>query len=315
MNTYTTMLNNINSNDYETHFWNVLRGGQDNTNTLAKGVDSLTGAYTLAAEGQQKYLASVKKAGVFRTLATDVQAYDQQYRIKVANDDDIAVWVPEGTAIPLSNTAADFRNFELGTCKLAVFFKLSNAFVHDNSFLFEDYIIRRLARNFAQAEDKAFISGNGKSMPMGILDENRGADVGVTTKELTYNDVIRLYFSLKPEYRKNGTWLMNDETALTLRTIKDANGNYIWNHSNDTILGRPVRISQFMPNAENGDKPIAFGDFSYYWMVGRRPVSIRTLTERFANVDCTGYLAYEFLDGKLIRPEAIKVIQMTDNAA
>lgn len=67
-----------------------------------------------------------------------------------------------------------------------------------------------------------------------------------------------------------------------------------------------------MPAPESGSKPIAFGDFSYYWIVGRSPVSIRTLSEQFANVDCIGYLAYEFLDGKLVKPEAIKVMQITD---
>ena len=67
-----------------------------------------------------------------------------------------------------------------------------------------------------------------------------------------------------------------------------------------------------MPATESGSKPIAFGDFSYYWIICRRPVSIRTLTEQFTNVDCIGYLAYELLDGKLVRPEAIKVMQITD---
>jgi HK97 family phage major capsid protein len=28
---------------------------------------------------------------------------------------------------------------------------------------------------------------------------------------------------------------MNDETALTLRTLKDDNGNYLWRDSDDTI--------------------------------------------------------------------------------
>lgn len=69
-------------------------------------------------------------------------------------------------------------------------------------------------------------------------------------------------------------------------------------------------ISEFMPSARAGEKPIAFGDFSYYWIVDRRPVSIRTLTEKFALTDHIGYLAYEFLDGKLTRSEAIKVMQM-----
>lgn len=40
-------------------------------------------------------------------------------------------------------------------------------------------------------------------------------------------------------------------------------------------------------------------------------MTIRTLRERFFETDQIGYLAFELLDGKLIRPEAIKVMQMT----
>ena len=65
-----------------------------------------------------------------------------------------------------------------------------------------------------------------------------------------------------------------------------------------------------MPDTENGDKPIAFGDFSYYWIVDRKATSIRTLVELFAELGQVGYLAYKFLDAKLIRKDAIKVIQM-----
>ena len=95
-----------------------------------------------------------------------------------------------------------------------------------------------------------------------------------------------------------------------LRTLKDADGNYLWNHNNDTILGKQVIISEYMPDAEEGTKPIAFGDFSYYWVVDRKPVSLRVLIELFAEVGQIGYLAYKFLEGKLIRKNAIKVIQM-----
>jgi len=67
-----------------------------------------------------------------------------------------------------------------------------------------------------------------------------------------------------------------------------------------------------IPDIETGTKPIAFGDFSYYWIVGRKPVTVRTLLEKFVLYDQIGYLAFEFLDGKLVRNEAIKVIQMAD---
>jgi hypothetical protein len=112
------------------------------------------------------------------------------------------------------------------------------------------------------------------------------------------------------QYRRNAIWVMNDNTALYLRKLKDADGNYLWNHNNDSIMGKPVFISEFMPDMESGKKPIAFGDFSYYWIVNRKPLSVRTLQEKFALHDQTGYLAQEYLDGKLIRQDAIVTMQM-----
>ena len=103
---------------------------------------------------------------------------------------------------------------------------------------------------------------------------------------------------------------MNDETALKLRMLKDDKGNYLWNHTNDTILGKTVQISEFMPNSQCGAKPIAFGDFSYYWILERMPLTIRPLVEKYALNNQIGHLAFEYLDGVLIRPEAVKVIQM-----
>ena len=310
MITYSEMLPYIEGRDYENHFWNAMRGKPGHKEFITKG-ESVTGAFILTPEGQDKYMTAIKQESLFRNLATDIQVYDHDYRIKTVNSEDVAVWVPEGGTIPLSDGMGDFGDITLASHKLAVFLKLEDTLVRDPFFKIEDYLVKRLAKNFGRAEDNGFINGTGENMPTGILVETGGAEVGVTTNALTYDDVIKLFFSVKPEYRKHGTWLMNDETALALRTLKDDAGQPIWNQSNDTILGRKVYISEFMPGAESGSKPIAFGDFSYYWIVRRRPVSVRTLTEQFAMVDCVGYLAYEFLDGKLIRPEAIKVMQMT----
>ena len=66
----------------------------------------------------------------------------------------------------------------------------------------------------------------------------------------------------------------------------------------------------YVPTIASAAKTIAFGDFSYYWVIGRSPVSVKTFTENFALLDQIGYLAFEFLDGKLVRREAVKVIQM-----
>ena len=124
------------------------------------------------------------------------------------------------------------------------------------------------------------------------------------TNRLNMDDIVRLYFTLRDEYRNNAVWLMNDDTAFDLRLMKDEEGNYLWNHTDNTIFGRPVIISNDMPSAESGNVPIVFGDLRYYWIILRSPVRIRTLKEKFITLDQVGYLAHEFLDGKLIRRDA-----------
>lgn len=160
-----------------------------------------------------------------------------------------------------------------------------------------------------RAEEAAFISGDGVDAPHGFL---KDAVTGHSTSDITYDDVIRLFFSLDKEYRRNAVWIMNDETALKLRTLKDASGNYLWNHTDNTIMGKPVYISNYMPSEAEGSKPIAIGDFSYYWIIDRMPFTMRRLNELFIAKGQVGYLGYEYLDAKLIRPDAVHVMQITE---
>lgn len=145
-------------------------------------------------------------------------------------------------------------------------------------------------------------------MPKGILHDTDGAETGVTVSgDISFDDVLGLYFSVDKRYRGNGVWLMNDETALKLKTLKDQNGQYLWNQNSDTILGKPVYISEFMPS---DGKPVAFGDFSYYYIIDRVPLTVRPLIDQYMVRSRMGYLGVEYLDGILIRPEAVKVLRI-----
>ncbi|HHV12326.1 MAG TPA: phage major capsid protein [Clostridiales bacterium] len=314
MITYTERLPYTGAPEYDNHFWNAMRGNDASYAELSKGRNIETGTYAMPNSTNNKYMAALEKESLFRNIGTVIKAYDNGYRIFTKDSTDLAQWVPEGDTIPIYDGIDDFTINTVDSWKLAAFVKMDEAFIRDAGFDIENHLINRFAKNFGRAEDNAFINGTGIQMPTGILNDTNGADVGITTAEITYDDVIRLYFSIKPEYRRNAVWLMNDEAALALRTLKDSTGNYLWRNSDDTILGKRVIISEYMPNAESDSKPIAFGDFSYYWVIGRSPVSVKTLSEKFALHDQIGYLAFEFLDGKLIRPEAVKVIQINTEA-
>ena len=295
--------------EYDRHFWNAMRGGEKTAAALEAGRSSVTGSYALPNAANNKYMSALASESLFRQIGTPIMAYDSGYRIFVHDCDNLAQWVPEGGEIPIFDGMNDFTRYSVDSWKLGVLIKLDEDFVRDATFNVEDYLTKRLAKNFGRAEDAAFISGTGVQMPTGILNATGGAEVGCTGS-ITYDDIIRLYFSVKPEYRKNGIWLMNDETALALRTLKDSAGNYLWRDSDDTVLGKPVVINNAMPSAAAGAKPIVFGDFSYYWVIVRSAVSVLPIVETFTLNQQIGYLAFEFLDGKLIRPEDVKVLQI-----
>ena len=309
-------MNNPNSNfylpnqpEYDKEFWNYIRGKETSEAYLESG-HRATGGYILPSVSDSQFTEALKKESLFRNIGTYVYSHEGASQILSKYSDATASWIPDGGEIPAYDGMLDFTEFSLEDHKLATVLKMDADFLYDKPYIFSSFFIGRMARAFGKAENDGFINGTGVDMPTGILDEN-GAAVGVTAAALTFDDIIQFYFSADKEYRENGAWLMNDETALALRLLKDDTGNYLWNHVNDTILGKPVYINNYMPSVASGAKPIAFGDFSFYWIVERDPLSVRMLKEKFIESGQIGYLGYEFLDGKLIRPEAVKVLQIS----
>lgn len=122
-------------------------------------------------------------------------------------------------------------------------------------------------------------------------------------------------YSLKRPYRKNAKFMCNDQTLLAIRKLKDNNGAYIWQPSfregePDRLLGYPVYTSPYFPAVAAGKAALAFGDFKYYNIGDRGTRSFDQLKELFAGNGMVAFLARERVDGKLVLPEAIKLLKM-----
>ena len=132
---------------------------------------------------------------------------------------------------------------------------------------------------------------------------------------VTFDEIFKLYYALKAPYRKKAQFLCNEALVLQLMTIKDNNGNYIWKPGleigkPDTLLNRPLKTSAFMPEIKGGNKVMAFGDYSYYWVADRQNRTFRRLNELYARTDQVGFLTTQRVDGKLILPESVQLLQM-----
>ena len=298
---------------YSRAFWNSMRSKNTDCSILEEAANLANGSYCLPEASADEYAAALAKENLFRRMATFVRATTSGGRIITSDTPVDADWVGEGGTVPEAELMAN--RIALEEHKLACISVLDSNFVHDTGFNISDYLTRDFARIFGKAEEDAFLNGDGIGKLKGVLHATEGADVGVTaalTADIAFDEIHSLYFSLEPEYRSNAVWVMNDETALALRDLKDSTGNYLWRGASDALLGKPVIISNHMPSAASSAKPVVFGDFKYYWVVERQPLSVRALHEKYSFADKIGYFGMEILDGCLIRSEAIKALQMAE---
>ena len=226
-----------------------------------------------------------------------------------------ANWIDEGGSYGDSDDV--FGQEQIDAHKVGTVIKVSEELLNDSAFDLEKYFQEEFARRIGAKEEEAFIVGDGNKKPTGILNAAGGAEVGVTAaseKAITADEIIDLYYSIKTPYRKNAVWVLNDATVRLIRKLKDANGQYLWQPALregefDTILGKRIYTSPFMPTAAAGAKTILFGDLSYYWIGDRQGVTFKRLNERYADMGQVGFLASKRVDGKLVLPEAVKVLQ------
>ena len=131
--------------------------------------------------------------------------------------------------------------------------------------------------------------------------------------DISADELIDLHYSLRAPYRARAVWLMNDSTVKTVRKLKDGNGQYLWQPAltagtPDMILGRPVYTSVFVPELKAGARTVAVGGLGFYLIGDPQGRSFKRLNELFATTGQIGFLASQRLDGKLILPEAVKVL-------
>lgn len=301
---------------YKRAFWKAMRNKNsfDVQNALQIGTDS-EGGYLVPDEFEATLIEALEEENIFRQLAKVITTSSGDRKIPVVATKGTASWVDEEGAIPESDDA--FSQVSIGAYKLATMIKVSEELLNDSVFNLETYIAKEFGRRIGAKEEEAFFIGNGTGKPTGIFNATGGAEVGITTASataITADEIIDLFYSLKSPYRKNAVFVTNDATVKAIRKLKDGNGQYIWQPSltagqPDTILNRPVKTSAYVPTIAAGAKTIAFGDFGYYWVADRQGRSFQRLNELYAPTGQVGFKASQRVDGKLILPEAIKVLQ------
>lgn len=305
------------SDEYKSAFWNAMRMKNPSNqiyNSLTIGEDS-EGGYLAPDEFERTLITTLEEENIFRKLAKVIKTSSGDRKIPVVVTKGSAAWLDEGEDFEESDSV--FGQTSIGAYKLGTLIKVSDELLNDSVFSIESYIATEFARRIGAKEEEAFLVGDGDGKPTGIFNATAGGQLGVTAASasaITADEIIDLVYSLKAPYRKNAVFIMNDATVKAIRKLKDGQGQYLWQPSltagtPDTLLNRPVFTSAYAPTIAGGANTIAFGDFGYYWIADRQGRSFKRLNELFATSGQVGFLGSQRVDGKLILPEAVKLLK------
>ena len=288
------------------------------SNVLQEGNDQ-QGGYLVPVEYDNRLIDVLNEENIMRSLATKITT-SGEHKINIAATKPAAAWIEERGALTFGD--ATFDQIMMDAYKLHVAIKVTEELLYDAAFNLEGYIIDQFGKALANAEEDAFLNGDGKGKPMGVFDTTNGGQYNTTTStaNISADDIINLVYTLKRPYRKSAAFITNDKTLASLRKLKDNNGAYLWQPAltagePDRLFGYAIHTSQFAPEAAAGKPAMAFGDFSYYNIGDRGSRSMQELKELFAGNGMVGYVMKERVDGRLILPEAVQILKMKGTAS
>lgn len=105
--------------------------------------------------------------------------------------------------------------------------KATQAVIDDSEINIENWLIERLVDSFVKLENQAFIFGDGKNKPVGLL-TNKKVEVVEEAKGINVDTLLQLINKLSEGYLANASFLMSRKTLSAIQTLKDNTGRFIW---------------------------------------------------------------------------------------
>jgi HK97 family phage major capsid protein len=209
-----------------------------------------------------------------------------------------AKWVSERGERPQDTPRPELIKHSYGVAELYAAPVATRHLLDDAATDIASWLINDATHDFAETEGEAFMTGDGvDGSPTGLLTYPTAPEkdftrawgnfqyipTGTNPDDAKLADaLIRLVATLRKPYKGNATFLMNSNTAIRLRQIKDSTGRYLWAPTGNLIegvdhplLGQRVEIDENMPDIAANALPVAFGDITQgYVIVDRQGVRI-----------------------------------------
>jgi HK97 family phage major capsid protein len=312
-------------------FDKIVRGGLQGLNAETRErfaavehrdiIEASTGGTLIPQAFFPELLEAEKAWGDLLTIVRQIRSDDGRPTKYAMSNDTSAVMYEETEGTADANAAEDpvltgaIITTSLLSCPpiLVGWAELQDSAFDITAFV-KDILGKRYFRSLSSMMVNGSTSGNIASILTGVA-----ANPHVTSAvsgTVSYVDIAALYGSIDPAYEPNSTFAMNSTTRAALLGEVNTLGNPIFVSSPSagvfgTLLGRPVKLVQALPNIAAGNYPILFGDFSagYLLKTVNPGLSVNVLKELYAAQFATGFIPFARAGSAFISPGGPGIIK------
>lgn len=212
----------------------------------------------------------------------------------------------------LTSHAGKFTSVELTGHLAGALTKVSKSLVNNSDFDLVSFVINEMAKAIVEFLEKELIAGESKMH--GVLKATQVVTAQSSTA-ITVDELIELQDTIPDVYQANACWIMSRKTRTALRKLKTEDGEYVLNKDLTTpfgysLLGRPVYVTDSMPEIATTKNVIAYGDMSGLTVKISEQVELQVLNEAFAAQHAIGVVGWVEADSRITEEQKIAVLKM-----
>lgn len=253
-------------------------------------------------------LAKSQKMNVKGTL--EIPYYDE---------DTTAITVAYATEFEdLASNVGKFTNITLTGFLAGALSLISRSLINNSQFDIVGYVVDKMAYDIARFIEGELIHGtSGKVTGLSTV---ANVTTAAAANAITADELIKVQDSVIDEFQADAMWVMSRDTRTALRLLKDEVGRYLLQDDitapfGKTLLGKPVYVSDNMPNIAAGKNVIYYGEFDGLATKFNEEINIEVLRERFATQHAYGVVGWLEFDGKVTNQQKLATLKMATPSA
>lgn len=214
---------------------------------------------------------------------------------------------------PLSSSSGSFNTVTLTGFLAGCLTKVSLSLINNVQFDIVGFVVNEMAYAISRWIEGELLNGtSGKVTGLSTLTNGITAE---SQTAITADEVVKLHDSIKDQFQRNAIWIMSPATRTALRLLKSQTGYYMLNDDISSpfgisLLGKPVYVSDNMPEMAAGNTAIYYGDMHGLATKFNENINIKVLRERYSDEHAYGVIGWLEFDSKVIDEQQIAKMTM-----